>query len=245
VQTASGTVFSLSPPAVPGESWTENTLYTFGAFSGDAAIPAGGLVIDGAGVLYGVTEAGGSHGSGTVFSLAPPATPGEIWTETVLHSFAGSPDGSFPNSALVPGAGGEYFGTTSLGGIAGNNSQGVVFSLAPPNVAGGAWTESVLYRFHGAGDGGGPAGLLYNPKTGSLYGTALSGGANADGVLFALKPPAVVGGAWTEHVLHSFDSLDGRFPDAGPIEREGVLYGSTVGGGTEACPCGTVYAFTP
>jgi uncharacterized repeat protein (TIGR03803 family) len=188
-----GTVFSLSPPAVAGGLWTESTLYAFGAFSGDGEFPRGGLAMDSAGVLYGVTAAGGSAGYGTVFSLTPPAAPGRGWTETVLHNFAGSPDGALPNSALAAGEGGVYYGTTGSGGIAANTGLGVVFAMTPPAVAGGAWTESVLYSFQGAGDGSGPTGVLFNAKTGKLYGAAITGGAHADGVIFELTPAA--GGA--------------------------------------------------
>jgi hypothetical protein len=51
------------------------------------------LAIGTGGVLYGTTSAGAGTcfpypGCGTVFSLAPPASPGGAWTESVLHSFA-------------------------------------------------------------------------------------------------------------------------------------------------------------
>jgi uncharacterized repeat protein (TIGR03803 family) len=71
-----GTIFSLTPPASPGGSWTETVLY---AFSGvDGAGPTAPVVIGSGGVLYGTAELGGSHvcgglgnGCGTVFSLTP------------------------------------------------------------------------------------------------------------------------------------------------------------------------------
>ncbi len=81
------------------------------------------------GALYGTTQnGGGSAGSGTVFQLAPPATSGGAWTETVLHSFTGqNGDGAKPVAALVMSAG-VLYGTTSKGGTAG---KGAVFAVAP------------------------------------------------------------------------------------------------------------------
>jgi hypothetical protein len=49
-------------------------------------------VIGACGVLYGTTWLDGS-GSGTVFQLTPPASPGGAWTETTPYSFTGGSDG--------------------------------------------------------------------------------------------------------------------------------------------------------
>ena len=43
-------------------------LYSFAGGS-DGQNPNGGLIMDGSGNLYGVTESGGSDGSGTVFRI--------------------------------------------------------------------------------------------------------------------------------------------------------------------------------
>jgi hypothetical protein len=47
------------------------------------------------------------------------------------------------------------YGTTELGGTGTCTGQGIsacgtVFSLAPPNSAGGVWTHTVLYSFNGS-----------------------------------------------------------------------------------------------
>ena len=74
-----GTVFSLTPPASPGEKWTEKVLYSF-ASGTDAAEPRAGLAMgstsSGQIVLYSTTYLGGANGAGTVFSLTEPASPG-------------------------------------------------------------------------------------------------------------------------------------------------------------------------
>jgi uncharacterized repeat protein (TIGR03803 family) len=62
-----GIVFELTPTA--GGSWTKKVLYEFNGT--DGAAPAGGLVLDATGNLYGTTATGGSYGNGTVFELSP------------------------------------------------------------------------------------------------------------------------------------------------------------------------------
>ena len=56
----------------------------------DGYFPEALLVEDSAGNLYGTTVAGGVHGSGTVFKID------KTGKETVLHNFAGKPDGALP-----------------------------------------------------------------------------------------------------------------------------------------------------
>jgi uncharacterized repeat protein (TIGR03803 family) len=70
-----GTVFSLTPPASPGGSWTETILHSFTGGT-DGGNPQANVVIGVSGALYGTTAGGGnssacSGGCGTVFALAP------------------------------------------------------------------------------------------------------------------------------------------------------------------------------
>ncbi len=137
-----GTVFQLTPPAVPGGTWTESILHNFGVTSGDGVAPVAGVVMGKNGDLYGTTQWGGSAasasacpegsavaGCGIVFELTPPSTPGGAWTETVLHSFSGQDgDGAISQAALTLSSSGVLYGTTSAGGTAG---KGTVFSLVP------------------------------------------------------------------------------------------------------------------
>jgi uncharacterized repeat protein (TIGR03803 family) len=175
----SGTVFSLTPPSSPGGTWTETVLYNFPqAFFGCGA---GQLIQSGTrGILFGVASTcGRAHeDQGRVFSLIPPASPGGEWTPVLLHQFTGGTDGENPNSLL------EYRGV--LYGTTTGPGSGTLFSLTPPSSEGGSWTESVLYSFTNASDGGNPAGIVVGPG-GVFYGTTHTGGSGF-GTVFSFTP---------------------------------------------------------
>lgn len=179
----SGTVFSLTPPAVSGGPWTERLLYAFDAQIGDGVQPSAGLTNTPAGVLYGTTTEAGAGGWGTVFSLSPSEVPGGPMTEMILYAFTGL-DGSDSVSSLVLGLNGVLYGTTELGGAIGD---GTVFELTPPAAPGGSWTESTLHSFTGGINGWEPNGLVLSPD-GILYGTTANAGASKHGTVFALTP---------------------------------------------------------
>ncbi len=124
-----GTVFEVSPPAGGRQTWTETVLYNFD-FSPNGGSPGySGLVMDESGNLYGTTQTGGTLHNGVVFALAPPGQGGDSWTESVLHTFAGSPDGAQPEAGLTFGAGGLLYGTTFMGGAP--SESGTVFKVRP------------------------------------------------------------------------------------------------------------------
>jgi uncharacterized repeat protein (TIGR03803 family) len=217
----------------------ESVLYNFG---GDDNNVNGGLIRDAVGNLYGVTSSGGIYhcgisGCGTVFELSPVV--GGSWTETVLYNFGNGTDGAFP-SWLIMDAVGNLYGTTDTGGL---NGTGIVYELSP--TGGGAWTETVLYNF-GNGDGhGGVDGPLFRDAAGNLYGVTYFGGRYGEGLVYKLSPGR--GGDWTETVLHEFgDAFDGAYPNGGlVIDDAGNVYGTTEGGGTSNCQCGTVFQLSP
>ena len=219
---------------VCGEAQTP-ALKTLYAFTGDpsAGNPMASVAIGSGRVLYGTTPSGGTANYGTVFSLTPPASSGGDWTEALIYDFSAS-GGVNPNGLTV-GAGGVLYGTTSGG-------CGTVFSLTPPTSQGAPWTLTVLHSFTGGSDACEPYGTLAAGGDGVLYGTTYLGGTYDTGAVFALRPPASPGGAWTEGVLYSLPV--GSNPEAGvAIGSGGVLYGTTTGGGPSGN--GLVYSLTP
>ena len=223
-----GLVYELSPQE--GGAWAETILYEFTGGT-DGYEPNGGLAIDGAGNLYGVTRSGGANGYGAAFELTPGASG---WREATLYSFCTPPactDGFEPRSAPVLDPADNLYGT------AGN----VAYELSPgPS----GWTETVLYTFcsqPNCTDGGDPQALVRD-AAGNLYGATYDGGSSNDGVIFALRPQP--GGQWQYQVLYSFQgSDDGEHPNAATLHN-GALFGSTNnGGGSKLCTtgCGTVF----
>jgi hypothetical protein len=251
-----GTVFQLQPPPEKGDSWTENQLYIFkGKNSNDGETPAGGVIFDQAGNLYGTTAYGGSGdcillgtavGCGVVFQMKPPRTKGGDWTETVLYSFKGGKDGYLPQGNLTFDGAGNLYGATEYGGGYGSCNApyyqycGTIFELSPPETKHGKWTEKVLYSFKSGTDGANPNGSLVLDSKGAIYGTTYAGGnqdCKADssvgcGTAFELKLPANKGATWIEKMLHRFaDADDGAQPGAGVIiDANGSLYGAAEGG---------------
>jgi len=128
-----GVAFKLSRHKA---SWREDVLYNFCNLSNcaDGGDPAGGLVMDGEGNLFGATIGGGNQNgsggsSGVLYKL--PAGGGE----QVLYSFCSQVvvnhciDGSNPTGDLLLDASGSLFGVTSSGGTSGN--QGIAYELTP------------------------------------------------------------------------------------------------------------------
>jgi hypothetical protein len=243
-----GTVFELTPPAAAGEGWTENVIHNFHG-TPDGSYPDAILTVGSNGVVYGETEGGGIGYFGTVFELAPPTTPGEAWTETVLYTFPGGSSGYYPAGGLFLATNGTLYGVAEFGGAA--CSCGTVFELTPPATPGGAWAQTTLYTFQADADGADPQGGLVMSLNGTLYGTTYRGGIYGYGTAFQLTPPASPGGAWRETVLHTFSGsqLDGSKPMAGLIlGNGGALYGTASSGGLlPACSegCGMVFKLTP
>ena len=230
----------------------ETVLYTFQG-GNDGASPAGALIADSSGNLYGTTQYGGggncafpgSTGCGTVFELIPPSTGGSSWTEVVLYRFQGASDGAFPSPALLMDSAGNLYGATAAGGntgacFTGATGCGTVFRLQRPATTGGAWTETVLYTFQGGADGFGPGNLTAD-KNGDLYSVTPYGGSASCqcGTVFKLSRPAAKGDAWTKTVLHTFQGIpngqnfgDGAEPVLGvTLDSQGNLYGTTSWGG--------------
>ena len=225
-----GTVFRLDPT-----TGILTTLYAFGIFSPTGTTPAAGVAIDGKGLVYGTTEAGGDanacsgRGCGTVFRLDP-----STGTLTTLVAFTGGSDGGVPAGALLP-YGGVFYGTTQDGGGPG---FGTIFRLDAKTKG-----LTTLHAFNqpGANDGALPESSLTVGPDGRLYGSASEGGPHGSGTLWAIDPVSA-----NFSVLHGFDyHVDGSGPDCRLIFFKGQIIGTTPDGGPTQAGDGTVFSLDP
>jgi uncharacterized repeat protein (TIGR03803 family) len=186
--------------------------------------PIGGLALDKAGNLVGVTRYGGARELGTIFSLSPDR--GAHPRTLLSFSYA---DGAFPVARPVVDAQGDVYGTAELGGVA--KGHGPVRGVAYKVAAGGEF--SVVRTFEGGSDGESPVGgLVVGGKDGFLYGTTKYGGLHNCGTVYKLKPFV------SYEVLYAFTcGEDGAYPAAALAVEFGqiktVLYGTTVAGGAD------------
>ena len=156
------------------------------------------------GNFYGTTESGGSADEGTVFKITPQGTV------TILHNFGDGSvtnDGMQPTSALIQGADGNFFGTTSGGGSA---TFGTAFKITPQGIV------TILHSFQSATEGSSPNGLVQG-SDGNFYGTTTNGGSANQGTVFKITPQG------TMTVLHTFGdgsvTNDGGGPGGRPDSR--------------------------
>jgi len=124
--------------------------------------------------------------------------------------------------------------------------------------------NNVLYGFKdGRGDGAHPDAGVIVDRQGVLYGTTSGGGSyggiagHGFGTVYKLVPPAKGQTAWAETVLYSFKGgsespkggNDGAFPGGLIADKQGALYGTTSGGGSNGGIAGygfgTVFKLTP
>jgi uncharacterized repeat protein (TIGR03803 family) len=224
-----GTIFKITPSG----TWTR--LHSF--VLTDGSQPLGGLVQGIDGNLYGTTYIGGvckfSTGCGTIFKITPAGVL------TTLYNFCAQTkcsDGQTPESALVQGIDGDFYGTTAFGGILACTYQGnpetcgTIFKITSTGVL------TTLYRFSNT-DGSVPLAGLVLGNDGNFYGTTSEGGANNVGTIFKITRAGKL------TVLHSFDSSDGADPVAGLVQAtDGNFYGVTYSGG--ANNYGTLFEIT-
>ena len=190
----------------------------------DGGFPMASL-IDVNGALYGTTAWGGKFTTGTAFSISTTGS------EQVLQNFRPR-DGKRPVASLI-NVNGILYGTTKFGGT---YREGAVFKISMSG------RERVLHSFDSAGsnsDGAYPTANLISVN-GTLFGTTAWGGNQAtnlgDGTVFSISTNG------SETVLHRFTGTDGANPNAGLIDVNGTLYGTTTSGGTNND--GTVFSIS-
>jgi hypothetical protein len=140
-----GSVFEIAKVGA-GYASTVSTLVSFDGSNGEQD-PEGGVIVDGAGNLFGTTV-GGDETSGTVFEI-PRSAGGYSGTPTILVDMDDAP-GSGPDAPLLAVAGGNLLGSTYTGGAIGD---GILFELSntgfqtpsaiPPTISGSVAGQTV------------------------------------------------------------------------------------------------------
>ena len=176
-----GTVFTVTTNGVL------TTMASFGKTNG--SFPAAGLTWGSNGCFYGTTEQGGrfDYDFGTVFKVD---TNGLV---TTLFTMQG-PNGGYPDSGVVLNTDGNFYGTTTYGGV--YNYYGSFFGMTP----GGA--ETTLVSFNNNSNGYYPSSTLILVG-GRFYGANYYAGANGSGTVFCMSnnPPSA---AWKLEWVYSF-----------------------------------------
>jgi uncharacterized repeat protein (TIGR03803 family) len=170
--------------------------------------------------IYEATVIHGADGNfyGTNSSALFKLTSSGVFT--LLASGLSQPTG------VMQGRGGDLYGTTA--------SASPAPTIFKATTAGAI---TVLHTFTQA-NGTSPNGGLVEDAAGTLYGTALAGGANNKGTIFK----RTAAGVFTK--LHDFAGTDGELPRTGlTFGTDGNLYGVTETGG--ASGNGVVFKITP
>lgn len=219
---ANGVVFSLTPPAIVGESWVDAVLFTFPAGS----FPATSVVLGLDGALYGGANATNASSHGYLYRLSPPANGTNVWSFAVLYGFTDQDICTFNGNGLTPGPNGVFYYTgRDLGPYV---QAGGVGQLVPPSGGNVSWTDNVLYTPR---SGSVTSGSVVLAPNGRLYGTTDFGGIEGNGSVFEVTPPSNPGGAWTSRVIHQFTE-DGAEPSGLFMTPKGFLIGVTLYGST-------------
>jgi uncharacterized repeat protein (TIGR03803 family) len=225
------------------------TFQTLVDFNGRNGAYPGSIVQSTDGNFYGTTSLGPDQanclvagGCGTIFKFTPTGTL------TTLYNFCVQPncaDGRFP-SELIQATDGNFYGTTSNGGVGSNLTLcgkfgcGTIFELTPS----GALTT--LYSFctqANCSDGANPGAGLVQATDGNFYGTAADAGDTRCNHPYGCGTIFKITRAGNFVTLHRFDSTEGTCPTAGLVQAiDGNFYGTTTSGG--GCN-GSVFKITP
>ena len=208
-----GTVFAFNL-----KTGVESVLYSLpDPHNGQVAYVGGLTYLNGA--LYGITERGGTHIFGTIFSIDLGSG-----SETTLYNFTGGADGALPNPYLLL-HNGLFYGTTYYGGgnCAKNIECGTLFTFNPAT-----GDEAILHSFTPITDGSAPytnliyhKGLLYG---GTVYGGDMSCGRGGCGTAFSVNPTTGAEAVISTFTNHNqfFNGLTARGASLYATDSQGV-----------------------
>ncbi len=232
-----GAIFKLTLPASPP---TNRFMLTSVANFNDSLFfnnefPENGLIQAGDGMLYGITQDGGTLSLGSVFRTT---LSGSL---TILVSFNGT-NGMRPTAPPTEAADGNFYGTTGGGGLGWptNSGFGTIYRMDSNGVL------TTLFPFDWTNGAGGSVGGMAVGNDGALYGVTQSGGPNltnvnyGDGTVFKIT----TNGDFTS--LASFNGTNGVYPLSIIQANDGNFYGITqLGGIDDTDGFGTVFQMTP
>jgi uncharacterized repeat protein (TIGR03803 family) len=237
-----GTVFKITPAG------KLTTLHSFNIT--DGAGPYTGVIRAADGNFYGTTQSGGANESGTVFKMTLSGKVIPLYNFCSTNSCA---DGIAPQTPVVQGSDGDFYGTTASGGGnkcngATTNNCGTIFKMTSR----GKLTTLASFDTN---DGYYAVGGLVEGIDGNFYGIASEGGTGAScpsalacGTVFKITPKG------TLTALYSFCSqpncTDGFGANGLVLGADGNFYGTTSWGGANQCDasgrgCGTIFKITP
>ncbi|MEO8205850.1 MAG: choice-of-anchor tandem repeat GloVer-containing protein [Chthoniobacterales bacterium] len=199
----------------------------------DAALPHSPFYLKN-GIAYGMTSNGGANNQGTIYSFSLADPDG---TYAVNYSFT-EDSGFKPHGVLTS----DSTGTLLLGmaRYGGTSDKGVIFKF-DPNETDPDLAYSVLHEFDNVADNGANNAHGFLTLIGTtVYGTTSEGGANSErGTIFRMNED----GSDFE-IIHSFGDMgDGISPFGSLVLVDGILYGTTTGGGLNGD--GTLFSFNP
>jgi uncharacterized repeat protein (TIGR03803 family) len=187
------------------------------------------------GNFYGTTLNGGTNSDGAIFGIS---ADGSFFTN--FYNFSGGTNGAAPASALILGTDGNFYGTTSSGGV---SNWGTVFQIS----TNGAYNQ--LAQLAGT-NGANPAVALLQGPDGSFYGATKYGGpfpnTTQGGAGYGTIFQVTTNGTLATPVL--FNSTNGANAAALVRGNDGNFYGTTAWGGninSFRLGFGTIFRLSP
>jgi uncharacterized repeat protein (TIGR03803 family) len=222
--------------ALPSSAQTFTSLTGFDFTNGEGP---NWLVQGTNGNFYGTTQFGGLNSWGEVFEVTPAGVLTTVYNFVCTRNLCRN--GALPNTGLLLGTDGNFYGLTENGG-ANRSNTGTVFEITP---AGKLTTLHSFCALANCADGEYPSSLV-QATNGNFYGTTSSGGTSTFGTVFELTRSGKLS------TLYSFcpggnggDCPDGRNPTRLIQGSNGNFYGTTYEGGANGPAGGTIFEITP